>query len=511
MADKIIHSFQQRRQLTQDMEALAQTQNEAELMERVRYLVRSHPADLLATTVIKHLDTTNSQLRGGLGHLASLLPPEEITPLLRSAAANRSNAAQLRVTAALILERFLGESLPPAVLNDLSQTNEVAFQSLREAVEEGARNRHVLLEYVTQMHQTNEQIALMVLDLMERLEPDARVDFYRLLSQDEWPVVARTALPRLERLAAENERALQALYTLRFMLPPDEAEQVTRTMRKLQFTGHPYTPPTAEGWRALMSPPDIGGSYSLWFVKEAPERPEGRWDEGTLLGMVVNHRLGIIQTFGSETLPADQLPSPHPVGQLVTVRSDGGQSAVLLEVPFEVARWLVAQAHTAQWAAVPLRPLPSEYRLYGDRLWCFAVPQVDPTLAIYFGEDESPLPPADELDKAAVELLAHPALDGWSFNNRLLYSLSAAGSSLAQLPLHEVAAVMLRELSQRAEYVQLLAALSAALRAQAVWLHIAGNIESAQRAYLLARTMAQLPPTQNPLLLRLLEAGLKPN
>jgi hypothetical protein len=227
--------------------------------------------------------------------------------------------------------------------------------------------------------------------------------------------------------------------------------------------------------------------------------------------MVVNHRLGVLQTFGSETLPADQLPASHPVGHLVTVRSDTGQAAVLLEVPFEVARWLLAQVHTAHWEAVPLRPLPGEYRLYGDRLWRFAVPEVDPTLARYFADDDSPLPPADALDKAAEELLAHPALAGWSFNNRLLYSLSAAGSSLAHLPLHEVAAVMLRELSQRTEYVQLLAALSAGLRAQAVWLHVAGNVESAQRAHLLARTLAHLPPTQNPLLLRLLEAGLRPS
>jgi hypothetical protein len=144
-------------------------------------------------------------------------------------------------------------------------------------------------------------------------------------------------------------------------------------------------------------------------------------------------------------------------------------------------------------------------------LWRYAVPEVDTALVHYFGDDESPLPPADELDKAAEALLAHPALDGWSFNNRLLYSLSAAGSSLAQLPLHEVATIMLRELSQRAEYVQLLSALSGALRVQAVWLHIVGNVESAQRAHLLARSMAHLPPTQNPLLLRLLEAGLHPS
>lgn len=507
MADKIIHSFQQRRQLAQDIAALAETKSEAELVERVRQLVREHPADLLAATLVKHLDTPSSQLRGGLGHLAALLPPDEITPLLRSAAANRANSAQIRVTAALILERFLGETLSPAILNDLSQSNEVAFQSLREAVEEATRNRHVLLEYVMQMHQTNEQIALMVLDLAGRLEPEYRVDLYRLLAQDEWPVVARTALPRLERLAAENEQALQALYTLRFMLPPDEAEEVTRSLRKLQFTGHRYTPPAAEGWRALMSPTDIGGSYSVWFVKEATE---GQYD-GVLLGMVLNHRMGVLQTFGSEILPADQLPSSHPVGQLVTVRTDSGQPAVLLEIPFDVARWLLAQVHTAHWAAVPLRPLPGEYRLYGDRLWRFAMPEVDPALALYFGEDESPLPPADELDKVAVELLAHPAFAGWSFNNRLLlHSLGVTNSSLAQLPLDEVAAVMLAELSNRPEYVQLLEALSAALRVQAVWLHSAGNVESARRAHLLARTMAQLSPPQNPLLLRLLEAALRP-
>ena len=136
---------------------------------------------------------------------------------------------------------------------------------------------------------------------------------------------------------------------------------------------------------------------------------------------------------------------------------------------------------------------------------------MDPEIAAYFEDDDAPLPPLEELEQVVTELLAHPALDGWSFNNRLLLqSLGAVGSSLAKLPVQEVAAVMLRELAQRPEYTQLLAALTAALRAQAIWLHMAGNVESARRAHLLARTMSQLPPTQNPLLLRLLEAGLRP-
>jgi hypothetical protein len=196
---------------------------------------------------------------------------------------------------------------------------------------------------------------------------------------------------------------------------------------------------------------------------------------------------------------------------LATVRTDNGQTAVLLEIPFDVGRWLLWQAHIAHWLAVPLRSLPGEYRLYGDQLWHFAAPEVNPVLAAYFVDDETPLPPLDELEGVVTELLAHPAMEGWAFNNRLLlHSLGAVGSSLAQLPVQEVATVMLHELAQRPEYVQLLTALTAALRAQAVWLHVAGNVESAQRAHLLARTMSQLPFTHNPLLLRLLEAGLRP-
>src|SRR5690606_2359276 len=141
MSDKIIHSFQQRRQLAQAIDDLAQTRSEAELLAQVRNMVHNFPPDLLMGQLIKLLDTPNSQLRGGLGHLAALLPPEEVVPALRSAAANRGNPPQTRITAALILERFLGESLPPALLGDLNQSNEVAFQSLLEAVEEGAHNR----------------------------------------------------------------------------------------------------------------------------------------------------------------------------------------------------------------------------------------------------------------------------------------------------------------------------------------------------------------------------------
>jgi hypothetical protein len=509
MADKIINTFQLRRQLAQELAGLAETASEVELLEAVRRLVRTYPTDLLQAAVLKQLDTPNSQLRGGLGHLAALLPPEEIGPALRSAAANRVQSAQSRVTAALLLERFLGETLPPALLGDLSQSNEVAFQSLREAVDEGRRNRHILLEYVTQMYQAGEPIAHMVMELLERLPAADRVEICRLVAQSDRPAVARNALQRLERLATVEREpgAIRALYTLQFSLPPEPAAQVERTLRKLAFTGVRHTPPRPSGWRALLSPADVGGNYSLWLA----QMPESEHGEGALVGLVVNPTQGILQTFASETMPPDQLPRPHAEGHLVTVRTDNGGAAVLLEAPFDFCRWRLLAAQRAHWQAAPAKPLPGDYQLCQDRIWEFDPPQPAPALADYFAEGEpTPVATFAELDHAAAQLLAHPAMDGWTLHNRLfLQTFAPAGGSLAAIPLDDLTAHILRELGRRPEMTQMLAALAAGLRTQAAWLHIAGNLESAQRAYLLARALPHLPLPENPFLARLIANSLQ--
>ena len=514
MADKIIHSFQLRRQLVQDINGLANSVNEPDLLARVRTLVYTYPSDLLVTMLIKTLETTNSQIRGGLGHLASLLPPEEISPALRNAAANRTNSPQTRATAALILERFLGETLPPALLADLNQTNEVAFQSLREAVAEGALNRHVLLEYVTQMRQTPESIAFLVLDLLARLEVGDRVQLLRLIAQDDRPAVAGAALQQLEQLAAQDDTdvALAALHTLQWMLPPTLATRAERTLRKLQFAGRRYTPPDPDGWRALLSTADVAGNYTLWFVRA----PESRSD-GVILGMVLNQRMGIRQVFGTENLPLEQIPQPQSVGELVTVRTDAGVNAVLLEAPFDFGRHRSAAAHTAHWAQES-PSLPGDYRLYGDRLWGFAPPVVEADLARYVDEREppSPLPSPEELDHAATEVLAHPAMQGWTLNHRILLPRTAARDSAmttpddlrTQLPRHELAQMVLTELEQSRERDNLVAALTEGLLAQAAWMHIAGSRTVAQHAWLLGRCMSKFPLPANPLLMRLVEMGL---
>ncbi|MFZ1771025.1 MAG: hypothetical protein WAU00_17595, partial [Caldilinea sp.] len=75
---QIISGFQERRQLEEAIDALGQTTTEAELIAATRELASRFPPERLAVAIQRHLGDANSQLRGGLGHLSTLLPPEMI-------------------------------------------------------------------------------------------------------------------------------------------------------------------------------------------------------------------------------------------------------------------------------------------------------------------------------------------------------------------------------------------------------------------------------------------------
>lgn len=510
MADKIISSFQQRRQLSEDLAHLAQTTSEAQLTAGARALAHTYPADLLLATLVKHLDTTSSQLRGGLGHLAALLPPDAVTAALRGVAGGRGNSAQARFTAALIMERFLGESVPPALLADLNQSNEVAFQSLREAVEEGALDRRVLLDYVTQMRQTPESIAFMVMDLMQRLEPYQCVDLYRLLALDDRPAVARHAIQQLERIApAVDTDVLAALTTLSNMLPPDMATLAERTLRKLQFSGLRYTPPAADGWRALLSPADMGGHISLWLIK----MPRTGAHDGLILGLIMQPSQGITHAFGNDNLDRNELPPQRALGELVTVQTDRGQPASLLEIPFDVGRQLLATLQQTHFARENAEPLPGDYRLFGESIWRLAPPVIDPAIQPYLDALTAAMPSAPPDNPAGLiadagRLMAHPALAAWTIHpGTLLHTVGAAKRN--HLPRPELIRIVLQDMEQRPERNQIVTSLGNALRGQALWLTLAGDAETAASASRLAAAMSHLALSANPLLTLLLETGLR--
>jgi hypothetical protein len=507
----IIHGFQERRQMEEAIAALGRTASEAELISQARALADRFPAERLAPAVQRHLGDANSQLRGGLGHLCALLPTELIAPLLREVAGNRQKTPIERMSALLILERYLGESVSPALTNDLAGNDDIAMQSLLEAIEEGRSNRHVLLEYVTQMQEHGVDVAYMVMGLLNKAPIADQVEVLRLIAQDQRTQVARAALDHLAALAAaENDgRALRALHTLAYALPPALADYTQRSLRKLQFTGRRHQPPADDDWRTLLSPADAGGYFHLWLMRSpsAPDRADG-----VLIGLTLGLQQGIMQCSGVESMEASQLPPPHAVGDLVPVEEEGALQGAMLEAPFAVGRWLLAEVTNTHWQQPDVADLPSEYKLYNDLIWQFPAPTLPEAYQFIFAKTVNSgleQPDMQTLSEAADGLVAHPAMRAWVQWAASVWTMLAPAKVVAVLDqARTLVDYILREIDALPQRTQFLESMASALRVQALWFAIHGADDNARRAMLLAHWMRSVPMRQNPLLAGLLAAGL---
>ena len=291
MTDKIINTFQQRRHLADAIKAMADLASARELILAARSIARTYPAPLLTSAVLNELDTENGHIRGGLGHICSLMPADEIGPALQAVVSDRRRSAHARITAANILERNLGRQAPAASMQDLVNTNDVALQSLREAIEVSHHNPHVLLDYVTQMRATEAEIAFMVLELLHQFSIADQLPLLQLIAQDDRPEVAVAAIERLDQLVTSDadDPAHRALHTLQFVSAPPIDQQVKRMLRKHQFSGRRLRLPAPEGWRALISPIDGAGRQLIWFLHTTVQMP----NDGTILVFALNLPTGI--------------------------------------------------------------------------------------------------------------------------------------------------------------------------------------------------------------------------
>ena len=507
MADEpIINTFQQRRALEQAMDALAETVSEADLVEAVRALNFTYPATLLLPALLKRLDTPSSQLRGGLARLAALLPPEEAAPALRRYAGDRRNLPTGRTTAAMILDRFLGDPAPPALTADLHASDDAAFQSLAEAVADARTNPHVLLEYVTQMQPYGEEIALLVLHHLDRLAADDRVPLLRLMAQDARAVVARAALGRLDALAsAGSAPAARALYTLQRATAPDIAALAARAQRKLQFRGAGFRPIEATGTRALLAPAEISGAQ--WLLLVLPADPQSPASRPLLAGFHLHLAYGILDSFYGEA--GATLPPPAPLGASVSLPSEAGDR-LYLEVDFDLGRMLLQRGllpHSTGQAKTPLR---DDYLLHHDRMWHYAAPAPQPAAAALLDAENTP-PLADgDVAAAAAALGADPCMAEWLIPARPLqdtFAKLAAGAAETLLDRMTRTALEMIDGSPTGETVR--SNFDNGLRLQAVWLNVAGRASLAEETARLARTLAHWPLLDNPLLYIALRRGLE--
>lgn len=566
MSDKIINTFQQRRELQNRIASLSNSQTEAEMLKVVRGIAHEFPVDIVHKVMLKALDTSNSQLRGGLAHLATMLPPEETIPLLRSTVADRSHSTQLRLNAVTVLERFLGEEVSPALLGDLENTDEIAFQSLCEAIEEGHRERHIFLEYVIQMREEDEEVAYIVMDQLSRLPARDQLDLLRLMAQDEREPVAFAALKRLEELDPKEagDRLAAVIYSLQFTLPPELAGHAERAARKLRFNGYKYNAPDSQKWRALISPAEATGNQTIWFFQSDELAQEANTDqqsspngsnsgdsnsddsgsdsdsdnrETPFLSIVVNLDTGILQTYGTDRMVLEDLPHMHEIGELMTVSLDGGDSIVFLEAPFDYARWLVFTALAPHWSGDAWQPLFGEYSLYNDMLWQFPAPELSHTLKGYFanasaqsGHEQSSqgepteeqttksadgnslTDPEDEiqkLDEMAAELLQHPAMGGWILHSYLFWNAIQAGFKAGDdNSIDDLTQTVIQEVMKWPEQDIFIQGLHNGLKCQSAWLKIAGMDKAAEQAHQLAQSLATQTANHNPFLYRYLRQAI---
>ncbi|MGQ9663600.1 MAG: HEAT repeat domain-containing protein, partial [Kiritimatiellia bacterium] len=236
---KIITALWQRRTVETLMRRLIDARTDAEA-NAILDEILTHGEHVIPV-VLANLNTTDPHFRGALGLVAKHLPHDQIAPALWGALRDASLIDHARLTAALILERFLGEVVPPEALANLSDPTQVALQSLREVIGESRRSRAILIEYAEAFEEQPAEIQRLVLNTLEGiLEGDDVVELLRMLAQSPSPAVSSRALDMLAQL--RSPAAARALQMLLPTIHPSLQPAAQRALRKLQVIGIHITP-----------------------------------------------------------------------------------------------------------------------------------------------------------------------------------------------------------------------------------------------------------------------------
>ncbi len=475
--DNVIRTFNERLAVEQGVRALGTAPNAYELERRARDLAGQGDAALAA--LLRQLDTDNPTLRGGLGLLAQHLDHTLVSLALRQAAADSRRPPAARLTAVMILERYLNETIDPNLARDLPEPADVARQSAEEALTLAATSPLVPVEYAQQLLEEPPEIVHAVLNVVAALETPQRARLLHAVACLGGDDLLGRILPWLGGI--RHPLALESLRTLRRLASEGMRPAVERQVRKLQMAGvrSELEPPA----RALWSPLSAQGQSLLWFV--CP-RSEGHAD---LLIFVIHDRLGVIHLDAEPAVPVSGLPMPAPHGHVHRLRLPGSHQVVrLLELDVALALALVNEATAATQAAEI--PWPGELVVFGSWLWGSEAAAGDAGVPW----PDLPEPDAQAPAVAFEELLRHAAFASWTWDLPdfpQLLTLSPAGVHLEPGgPAHQQVA---RRLT-RGEAAHLL---ENRLHWQARWLCLAQDRETAALA-LAARKALQAAQVDHP-------------
>ncbi len=499
---KVLTGLIERRALEAEFARLLAMTEPAE-QEQQAAAIAAHGHTAL-TFLLSLLDTDDPLVRGRLGLVALHLPREHLVAALRGAAGGagaRPNADidRVRISAIIILDRFLAEPVDDLVATGAGDPDQVAHQSLQELMRAMQQEPVALLEYLAQLAQQPPDVPHLLLKAIPGSGNGWQmIALLRMFAQEQDPALARGALDQLSRI--RSLEAAQALTSLAATLPPPLAVLAERGRRKVQMsigTGRAEPEPDpapwhAPGhtWRVLVSPVEAAGTQLVWFIGQAADAPPA-----VSLSVVTDATSGL--RFVASRQGADPLELPPAAGSGTLHRVKLADGAILLlEVALPVGRQLIREALALHWAQGTLPPI--EYRLFNPLIW-LAEPLpggADLEPADTGAPEIEPAP-----DHAAIAgLLDHPAFATWPW--------SLAELSPGQIDGPAARAQRITDIARTQFGPELKARYAKSLQKMARWLLLAGDVEAAAVAQAAALDVQTQPAEESIFLRRLIGMGL---
>jgi len=389
--NNVIHSFGERLALDQAMRGLADAPNTFERERRAHELAEH--GDKVIPALLRQLDTDHPGLRGGLGLLAQFLDRETIVPILHRVAADPKRSQAARITAIMILERYLDEDVDPRLAPDINTASAIAQQNAKEALRLAQTQPVVYVEYAEQLLDEPPEIVHAVIRVISQLE-DAEKAF--LLAAIAAYAPEGVIHPILRHLGSfRYPQAYKALSILAHLTPTTLQAPARRQMRKLRMAGVEVDENTT--LRALWSPTSASGQSMLWFIRHQP--PKATAD---LLIILLHDMAGVLHVDAQPDLPLTELPFPASTGYLHRLKISGAaQPLYLAEIKPAQGLSLLDDALSAMQRENA--PWPAELAVYGHWLWANPTfEEVTPSWPSY------PLPTTDASASRYEEFFDHP-------------------------------------------------------------------------------------------------------
>ena len=280
--DKVITTLRDRWRIEQEIQNLLHIHSQREFFHQAQHVAES--GEQVIPVILGYLGRADARTLSALGVVASLYPHrEQILNKLYQVAADLDKPDRSRVSAMLILERFLEQEPDPYLVATLDDPQFMATESIREMLREGEQDPRALIEYTRTLGEQDDETTQQVIDTLLEIGQERAVPVLCLLAQHDVRTLAECALSALGRLGHPD--AVRGLQSILPMVPANRRSLARRSLLKLQLKQIPVIsrPVADDTWRTLVGPIDGEGNRVVWFLHEPDE--QGRC---SFLGLTIN-------------------------------------------------------------------------------------------------------------------------------------------------------------------------------------------------------------------------------